>query len=85
MEPQSWEDGGTQNILPLERAGATFDVKRMMGILDGNPKATFQRQWIQAAHDDVAEERGLVPAGDDSFIPDRSSRETSRKTILWRP
>ena len=40
MEQQSWDDGGTKSILPLERGKATFDVKRMMGILDGDPKAT---------------------------------------------
>ena len=33
MEQQSWDDGGTKNILPNERGKATFDVKRMMGIL----------------------------------------------------
>ena len=82
MEPQSWENGGTQNILPLERARATFDVKRMMGILTGT-RATFQRQWIQAAHDDVAEERGLVPAGDDSFTPEvEVHSETSRENNI---
>ena len=70
MEQQSWDDGGTKNILPLERGKATFDVKRMMGILDGDPKATFQRKWIQGAHDEVAEGRGLAPVGDDTFIPD---------------
>ena len=50
---QTWDNGGTSHVLPEERKRATFSVAKMMGILDGGKKATFQRQWIQGAHDDV--------------------------------
>ena len=50
---QTWDNGGTSHVLPEERKRATFSVAKMMGILDGGKKATFQRQWIQGAHDDA--------------------------------
>lgn len=56
MGHQSWSSGGTADVLPAERARCSFDVGRMMGILDGDKKSTFQRQWIQSSHDDIAED-----------------------------
>ena len=47
----------------MERAKCSFDVAKMMGILDGDPASTFKRQWIQGSHDteDQAEAVALPP------------------------
>ena len=48
---QSWNDGGTAHILPLERGKATFSVERLTNILDGGEEFTEKRRWIQRSHD----------------------------------
>ena len=61
------------------------DVRRQT--YEGNFRRGVRKQRSnvvdQAAHDDVAEERGLVPAGDDSFIPEvEVHSETSRENNI---
>ena len=63
---QSWNNGGTDHILPLERSRASFDVEKMTYILDGGEKETRQRRWIQNSHDDVEEEKTKNLVRDDS-------------------
>ena len=43
--------GGTEGVLPAERAKATFDVEAMTNILDGGRAYTTNRRWIFGAHE----------------------------------
>ena len=43
--------GGTEGVLPAERAKATFDVEAMTNILDGGRAYTTKRRWIFGAHE----------------------------------
>jgi len=43
---ESFNSGGTADILPSERAKATFNVEKMMNFLDGGPDATKRRKFI---------------------------------------
>lgn len=43
---QSAYSGGTADILPKERAKATFEVEKMTNILDGSTRATERRRFI---------------------------------------
>ena len=38
--------GGTADILPAERAKASFDHDTMTGLIDGSKKVTRKRRWI---------------------------------------
>jgi acyl-CoA oxidase len=40
------DSGGTEHVLPQERAQATFDVEKVTNLLDGNEKATKRRRWF---------------------------------------
>jgi len=55
---QSWNSGGTDEILPMERSRATFDVEKMTYILDGGESETRKRRWIQNSHDDAFDDDG---------------------------
>lgn len=46
--------GGTSEILPAERAKATFPIEKMTNIIDGGEKYTKKRRWIVSAHEDAA-------------------------------
>jgi len=43
---ESWNSGGTADILPNERKKATFDVVKLTNILDGGPEKTKRRHFI---------------------------------------
>lgn len=43
---QSRTCGGTADMLPKERAKATFDVQKMTNVLDGDAKRTSRRRFI---------------------------------------
>eukprot|EP00040_Diaphanoeca_grandis_P015320 m.78039 g.78039 ORF g.78039 m.78039 type:complete len:773 (+) comp25072_c0_seq1:205-2523(+) len=51
MSSESRDCGGTGNVLPIERAKASFNVENMTNILDGGEAFTTKRRWIQSAHD----------------------------------
>ena len=53
-ETPSWNSGGTAGALPAERARASFDVEKMINILDGGEEETKKRRWIIGAGDIVA-------------------------------
>ena len=55
---QSWDSGGTDHILPMERKKATFSIEKMTNILDGGEEFTRKRRWIQNSHDDAFEDEG---------------------------
>jgi hypothetical protein len=44
--------GGTANILPSERARATFDVTKLTHLLDGGEKNSAKKRWIWSIGDD---------------------------------
>lgn len=50
----SWNSGGTSGALPAERALASFDVEKMINILDGGEEETKKRRWIIGAGDIAA-------------------------------
>jgi hypothetical protein len=50
----AWNSGGTADALPAERALASFDVEKMINILDGGEEETKKRRWIIGAGDIVA-------------------------------
>ena len=43
---ESWNSGGTADILPAERAKASFTVETLTNILDGGPDETKRRRFI---------------------------------------
>jgi len=45
-ETQSRNSGGTAGILPAERKKATFDVERLINVLDGGAERTARRRFI---------------------------------------
>jgi flavocytochrome c len=52
MKPSNVESavsGGTADVLPAERAKATFDVEKLTTLLDGSPEATKRRKFILSA------------------------------------
>ena len=56
--------GGTSEILPMERAKASFDVEKMTNLLDGGVSQTIKRRWIWDAHE-----------GEEPFVRTELSRE----------
>jgi len=38
--------GGTADVLPAERKKASFDVNKLMHVLDGGPQMTAKRRFI---------------------------------------
>lgn len=48
-DSQSRNSGGTAHVLPGERATASFDVEKMMNILDGGEEKTKRRRWIMSS------------------------------------
>lgn len=49
---QSRLSGGTADILPAERARATFNVEKMTNLLDGGAKTTERRRFIISVTED---------------------------------
>jgi len=45
-EAKSWYSGGTAQVLPAERAKASFSVDSMATILDGDKKKRMKKNWI---------------------------------------
>jgi len=43
---ESWNSGGTADILPAERTKATFQVEKLTNLLDGGPEGTKKRRFI---------------------------------------
>lgn len=43
---ESRNSGGTADILPQERSRASFDVEKLINVLDGGEEKTARRRWI---------------------------------------
>ena len=63
--------GGTSDVLPAERAKASFDVETMTNVLDGGRAYTAKRRWIFDAH-----------AGADVFVHAEVRLSLSRSAVL---
>lgn len=50
---QSRLSGGTADILPKERAKATFDIEKMTNLLDGGEAATERKRFIASVTEDT--------------------------------
>ena len=78
---QSWNSGGTAELLPRERARATFDPEVLTNILDGGKEATKRRRFILGPQEGI--ERRDTKNGTDTYgllkKYDMSRRELIRK------
>ena len=73
-DKKSWFSGGTADILPAERARASFNHDDMTYLIDGSKQVTMKRRWIY--------ETNTADELDDEVLGDSRKYDLERETAV---